>query len=85
MATGGARAWPLPLGPLGRAPGARGDVRAGGGAIGWDGVLHQLGAAPPPRTSPRAPGARPKGPKGRGQALGPPVAMYFHKKGIKIK
>ncbi len=36
------------------------------------------------RTSPRAPAARPKAPKGRGQALGPPVAMYFHKKRIEI-
>ena len=50
MATGGPRTWPLPLGPLGRAL-----------------------------------GARPKGPEGRGQALGPPVAMYFHKKGIETK
>ena len=30
------------------------------------------------------PAARPKWPKGRGQALGPPVAMYFHKQGIEI-
>ena len=33
---------------------------------------------------PLAPRRAPLGPKGRGQALGPPVAMYFHKKGIEI-
>ena len=90
MATGGPRAWPLPLGALGRAAGARGEacgeVRGGAARFARCGI--QPGRAAPPRTSPhaspRTPAARPKWPKGRGQALGPPVAMYFHKKGVEI-
>ncbi len=83
MAPGGLRAWPLPLGALGRAAGARGEARARGPRFARGGVLGR-GGDPLARTSPRAPAARPKAPKGRGQALGPPVAMYFHKKRIEI-
>ena len=72
----GPRAGPGPLGPLGRAPGARGEARAGGpnNLAGYQ----PRNRGPPARASPRAPGARPKGPKGPGPALGP-GPVYFIK------
>ena len=69
MAAGGPRAGLRPLDPL------------GGAAITKPGCWTRArGGGPPPRAPRRAPGAQPKGSKGLSPALGPPVAMCFHKK-----
>ena len=55
---------------------------AAGGVGGW--VVGGGGAAARARARAHGPKLGRKAPKGSGPALGPPVAMYFHKKGIGI-
>ena len=69
MATGGPRAGPGPLGPLGRAPGARGEVIRAGGGRGWAGAVILGRGGGPPR-APRL-AARHWGPAQGAQELGP--------------
>ncbi len=86
MATGGTGAGLEPLPDLAHGPGAGPGPGAGAGCRGGD-VGGGWGSRPRARTRGRPLahvklGA--KAPKGSGSALEPPVAMYFHKKGIEI-
>ena len=77
MATGGSSAEPEPLSALDIGPRALGPERRLLGKVRVGG-----GGSRPRAPGPWAPG--PCGPKGLSSALEPPVAMYFHKKGMDI-
>ena len=77
-----ANTWPQrALGPWARAK------KKGGAAVTQQSIPYPPEGGPPFFLLTRAHGPKlgPKAPKGSGPALGPPVAMYFHKKGIEIK